>query len=132
MKIEERPHVSASRAPTIEAGTRDGSTALDAEFSDARYIMARREFEAAEAGPGKADARSLPIVGASRTVLVDMDFELDGEVRLKPSTGHSSGKRSHSDLKAWTPCFPATPRPMQCINPDRSFRFDSDFPTRRI
>lgn len=100
MKIEERPHVSASRAPTIEAGTRDGSTALDAEFSDARYIMARREFEAAKAGPGKADERSLPIVGAGRTVLVYMDFELDGEVRLKRSTGHSSGKRSHADLKA--------------------------------
>lgn len=51
-------------------------------FSNARYIMARREFEAAEAGPGNADERPLPIVDAGRTVLVDMDFELDGEVRL--------------------------------------------------
>ncbi|MBD9524291.1 hypothetical protein IB262_30880 [Ensifer sp. ENS02] len=64
-------------------------------FPNARYIMARRVFEAAEAGPGNADERTLRIVDAARVVVVDMDFELDGEVWLMPTTGLGPGTRSH-------------------------------------
>jgi len=64
-------------------------------FPDTRYIMARRVFEAAEAEPG--DERTSRIVDAARVVVVDMDFELDGEVL--PATGRGPGTRSHSDLK---------------------------------
>lgn len=103
-------------------------------FPNARYIMARREFEAAEAGCGNANDRTyednvLPIVEAGRAVLVDMDFVLDDEVWLEPTPGHSPGHvaiglRSQSvgavisgDFMHW---------PMQCIYPDWNFRFDSD------
>lgn len=61
-------------------------------FPNARYIMARREFEAAEAGYGNANDRTyednvLPNVEAGRAVLVDMDFVLDDEVWLEPAPG---------------------------------------------
>jgi len=103
-------------------------------FPNARYITARREFEAAEAGCGNANDRTyednvLPIVEAGRAALGDMDFVLDDEVWLEPTPGHSPGHvaiglRSQSvgavisgDVMHW---------PMQCIYPDWNFRFESD------
>ncbi|MER9751756.1 hypothetical protein [Mesorhizobium sp. M0140] len=57
--------------------------------------MARREFEAAQAASSDADERTyednvLP-VEAGRAVLVDMDYELDGELWLEPTPGHAPG-----------------------------------------
>lgn len=103
-------------------------------FPNARYIMARRELEAAEADAGHDGSRTyednvLPIVEGGRAVLVDMDYELDGEVRLEPTPGHTHGHvaiglRSQGvravfsgDLMHW---------PMQCIYPDWNHRFDAD------
>lgn len=97
-------------------------------FPNARYIMARREFEAAQAGAGDAtqtyEENVLPIVEAGRAVLVDMDHELDDEMWLEPTPGHTAGHvaialRSQGvgavfsgDLMHW---------PMQCIYPDWNF-----------
>jgi glyoxylase-like metal-dependent hydrolase (beta-lactamase superfamily II) len=103
-------------------------------FPNARYIMARREFEASKKGSGNPDVRTyednvLPIVEAGRAVLVDMDHELDDEVRLEPTPGHTLGHvavglRSRGmgavfpgDVMHW---------PMQCIYPDWNFRYDAD------
>jgi glyoxylase-like metal-dependent hydrolase (beta-lactamase superfamily II) len=65
-------------------------------FPNARYIMARREFEAAQAASGDAEERTyednvLPIVEAGRAVLVEMDHALDDEVWLDPTPGHTAG-----------------------------------------
>ncbi|MGX5843091.1 MBL fold metallo-hydrolase [Mesorhizobium sp. ArgA1] len=103
-------------------------------FPNARYIMARREFEAAQAASGDADERTyednvLPIVEAGRAVFVDMDHALDDEVWLEPTPGHTAGHvairiRSQGmeavfsgDIMHW---------PMQCIYPDWNFRYDAE------
>jgi glyoxylase-like metal-dependent hydrolase (beta-lactamase superfamily II) len=103
-------------------------------FPNARYVIARREFEAAEAtaGGGNGDRiyeeSVLPIVEAGRAVLVDMDHALDDEVWLEPTPGHTAGHiairiRSQGveavfsgDLMHW---------PMQCIHPNWNFRYDA-------
>jgi glyoxylase-like metal-dependent hydrolase (beta-lactamase superfamily II) len=103
-------------------------------FPNARYIIARREYEAAQAAAGDPDDRTfednvLPIVETNRAVLVEMDHSLDDEVWLEPTPGHTPGHvaiRLHSagigavfsgDLMHW---------PMQCIHPDWNFRYDAD------
>jgi glyoxylase-like metal-dependent hydrolase (beta-lactamase superfamily II) len=103
-------------------------------FPNARYIMARRELEAAHAAAGDPEERTyedtvLPIVEAGRAVLVDMDYELDREVWLEPTPGHTPGHvaiglRSQGvnavfsgDIMHW---------PMQCIFPDWNFRGDKN------
>ena len=103
-------------------------------FPNARYIVAPREFEAAEAASGDPDGRTyednvLPIIEAGQAELVDMDHALDDEVWLEPTPGHTAGHvairlRSQGvagvfsgDLMHW---------PMQCIYPDWNFRYDID------
>ena len=103
-------------------------------FPNARYIMARRELDAAASRAGNAEAQTyeenvLPIVEAGRAVLVDMDHELDAEVRLEPTPGHTLGHVAiglqsrglggvfSGDLMHW---------PMQCIHPDWNFVGDAD------
>jgi glyoxylase-like metal-dependent hydrolase (beta-lactamase superfamily II) len=65
-------------------------------FPNARYIMAHRELEAAEAGrsgPGDRtyDYNVLPVVEAGRVVVVDMDYAVDDEVSLEPTPGRTAG-----------------------------------------
>lgn len=103
-------------------------------FPNARYIMARREFEAARATSGDPGSRTyednvLPIVEAGRAVFVDMDHELDSEVWLEPTPGHTPGHVAiglgsqgvgavfSGDLMHW---------PMQCVYPDWSYLYDAD------
>ncbi len=102
-------------------------------FPNARYIIARREFEAAQAASGDAEQtyeeNVLPIVEAGRAVFVEMDHALDDEVWLEATPGHTAGHvairiRSQGveavfsgDLMHW---------PMQCIYPDWNVWFDAD------
>jgi glyoxylase-like metal-dependent hydrolase (beta-lactamase superfamily II) len=74
-------------------------------FPNARYIMARREYEhwdkvyAAEKAKPKHDNMHalafedsvLPIMRAEKAVLVDDDFELERGLWLEPCHGHSAG-----------------------------------------
>ena len=71
-------------------------------FPNARYIIARREFEAAQLGAGDTEERTyednvLPIVEAGRAVFVEMDHALDDEVWLEPTPGHTA-HASHGDV----------------------------------
>jgi glyoxylase-like metal-dependent hydrolase (beta-lactamase superfamily II) len=103
-------------------------------FPNARYVMARREFEASQANAGNGNERTyednvVPVVEAGQAVFVDMDHALDDEVWLEPTPGHTPGHvaialRSQGkagvfsgDLMHW---------PMQCIFPEWSFRYDAD------
>jgi glyoxylase-like metal-dependent hydrolase (beta-lactamase superfamily II) len=103
-------------------------------FPNARYIIARREFEAARAASGGPEDRTyeenvLPIVEAGRAVLVEMDHAIDDEVWLQPTPGHTPGHvairvRSRGveavfsgDIMHW---------PMQCIHPEWNFGYDAD------
>ncbi len=103
-------------------------------FPNARYIMARREYEAAQAASGNPEERTFednvqPIVEAGRAVFVEMDHALDDEIWLEPTPGHTAGHvairvRSHGveavfsgDIMHW---------PMQCIYPGWNHRIDTD------
>ncbi len=71
-------------------------------FPNARYIIARREFEAAQlaavdAEDGTYEENVLPIVEAGRAVFVEMDHALDNEVWLEPTSRPYRGARSHKD-----------------------------------
>ena len=69
-------------------------------FPNARYVMARREYEHWDAQYAKGDRSIhcvgfedsvLPIMRAERAVLVDDDFELDTGIWLEPCPGHTPG-----------------------------------------
>ncbi|MGI9524445.1 MAG: MBL fold metallo-hydrolase [Hyphomicrobiaceae bacterium] len=69
-------------------------------FPNAKYIMARREYDfwndaytrdpSGRHGPGFADSVA-PIVRAEKAILVEDDFEIDAGVWLEPCHGHSPG-----------------------------------------
>jgi glyoxylase-like metal-dependent hydrolase (beta-lactamase superfamily II) len=102
-------------------------------FPNARYIIARREFEAAGVTAKGSDARTfeenvLPVVEAGRAVLVEMDHALDDEVWLEPTPGHTAGHvaiRIRSRGTEAVFCGDIMHWPMQCIYPDWNFRFDA-------
>lgn len=70
-------------------------------FPNARYVIARKEYEAAKAAAEIADVCSiasavfedsiLPVVEAGKAVLVDDDHELLDCLRLRSAPGHSPG-----------------------------------------
>ena len=63
-------------------------------FANARYIFARTEYAAAEAGHDSVFRENvLPVMAAGQAVLVDMDYALDDEVWLEPTPGHTPGPR---------------------------------------
>ena len=79
-------------------------------FPNACYIMARREFEAAQAASGDTEERTyednvLPIVEAGRAVLVEMDHALDDEVWLEPTPGHTAGHVAIRVIQVVGQCF---------------------------
>ena len=102
-------------------------------FPNARYIIARREFEAAQAagdtGHRVYEENVLPIVEAGRAVLVDMDHALDDEMWLEPTPGHTAGHvaiRIKSQGEEAVVCGDVMHWPMQCIYPDWNIRIDAD------
>ena len=103
-------------------------------FPNARYIIARREFEAAQlavvdAEDGTYEENVLPIVEAGRAVFVEMDHALDNEVWLEPTPGHTAGHvaiRIKSQGVEAVFCGNVMHWPMQCIYPDWNLRADVD------
>ena len=61
-------------------------------FPNAKYILAKTEYAASEAG-GTAGFREnvLPVMEAGQAGLVDTDYALDDEVWLTPAPGHTQG-----------------------------------------
>ena len=100
-------------------------------FPNARYIMARREFEAAQLATVDRtyEENVLPIVEAGRAVFVEMDHALDDEVWLEPTPGHTAGHvaiRIRSQGVEAVFCGDVMHWPMQCIYPDWNVSFDVD------
>jgi len=61
-------------------------------FPNARYILARAEYAAAESLDDKVFRENvLPVMEAGQVVLVDADYALDDEIWLTPSPGHTPG-----------------------------------------
>lgn len=98
-------------------------------FPNARYLFARREVEAAEQAGGATFAENvLPILDAGRAELVEDDFELDDEVRLEPTPGHTPGHvavrlTSAGDKGVITGDLMHSP--LQCAHPDWGYVYDA-------
>jgi glyoxylase-like metal-dependent hydrolase (beta-lactamase superfamily II) len=61
-------------------------------FPNAKYILAKDEFAASEAGDTAVFRENiLPIMEADQAVLVDTDYALDDEIWLTPMPGHTAG-----------------------------------------
>jgi glyoxylase-like metal-dependent hydrolase (beta-lactamase superfamily II) len=61
-------------------------------FPNAKYVIAREEYVASEAGDGLEFRESvLPIMEAKQAVLVKTDYALDDQVWLIPTPGHTPG-----------------------------------------
>ena len=105
-------------------------------FANAKYIVARREYEAflakAEAdaeGAAMLEESLAPIFDAGQAVLVDMDHQVDDDVWLEPAPGHTPGHvtvRMTSQNERGVMLGDMIVSPLQCINPDWDFAYDED------
>jgi glyoxylase-like metal-dependent hydrolase (beta-lactamase superfamily II) len=119
-------------------------------FPNARYVMAKREYDHwntvyAKEGTGGGNIHAmafedsvLPIVRAERAVLVADDYELDKGISLEPCPGHTPGHvvvNVESGGQRGVFVGDAVHHPMQLLFPDLSSRADVDMdasrPTRR-
>ena len=104
-------------------------------FANARYVMARREYEFSKvlagtfAGDFTYEENVLPVVESGQALLVEMDHALDDEVALEPTPGHTPG---HVAIGLRSKGVRATisgdlmHSPIQCVYPTWSYRHDSD------
>ena len=103
-------------------------------FPNARYIFGRQEWESLEAlhrkipQPHLVDS-VLPVIEARQAQLVGNDFELDDEVWLEPTPGHTAGHVSihlasqGAEAVITGDCIHS---PVQCLEPGWIMRADSD------
>jgi len=99
-------------------------------FPHARYILARAEYAAAESLDDRVFRENvLPVMEAGQAVLVDVDYELDDQVWLTPSPGHTRGhvcvnftSRGNSAIMIGDTMH----NPLQLAEPDWSPNFDYD------
>jgi len=118
-----------------------------ATFPNARYVMAKREYDYWDGVYAKAKGRSddihalgfedsvLPIVRAGKAVLVADDFELDKGISIEPCHGHSPGHvvvNVASGAAKGVLIGDAIHHPMQLLFPDLSSRADFDMNASRV
>ena len=116
-------------------------------FPNARYVMAKREYDhwnavyAKEKGnPASIHAMSfedsvLPIMRAEKAILVADDYEIDHGVSLEPCHGHTPGHVAvnvASNGKKGVFIGDAIHHPIQLLFPDLSTRADSDQDAARL
>jgi glyoxylase-like metal-dependent hydrolase (beta-lactamase superfamily II) len=105
-------------------------------FPNARYVFSKPECEYAERLSQKGqdttfDENVAPIIEAGRAVLVDMDHQIDEQIWLEPTPGHTPGHvavhlRSGGVKAVITGDLIHSP--LQCRHPEWNFVFDSDKP----
>ena len=116
-------------------------------FANAKYIMAKREYDywdgVYEKEQGKKDNLHaisfedsvLPIMRAKMAVLVGDDFELDKGLTIEPCHGHSPGHvvvNVTSGGKKGVFIGDVIHHPMQTLYPDLSCRADFDMDASRV
>jgi glyoxylase-like metal-dependent hydrolase (beta-lactamase superfamily II) len=115
-------------------------------FPNARYVMAKREYDHwnaiyAKEGTGAGNIHAmafedsvLPIVRAEKAVLVADDYELDTGISLEPCPGHTPGHvviNVESGGKRGVFVGDAVHHPIQLLFPDLSSRADADMNASR-
>jgi len=99
-------------------------------FPNAKYIFAKVEYAAAEAGNNSIFRESvLPIMEAGQAQLVETDFALDDNVWLQSTPGHTTGHVAvnlASNGHGAVMCGDLIHTPLQCAHPEWSPQFDLD------
>ncbi len=99
-------------------------------FPNAKYILAKEEYAASEAGGSAVFTESvLPIMEAGQAVLVDTDYALDDEVWLTPLAGHTAGHvgvNISSQGQNALMIGDMIHSPIQLVYPEWSPKFDHD------
>jgi glyoxylase-like metal-dependent hydrolase (beta-lactamase superfamily II) len=116
-------------------------------FPNARYIMAKREYDHWNSVYAKEQGKTenmhalsfedsvLPLVRAEKAVLVEDDFELDKGISLEPCHGHSPGHvvvNVASGGKKGVFIGDVIHHPIQLLFPDLSTRADFDQNAARV
>lgn len=99
-------------------------------FPNARYIIAKREFDHCQSSGTPVFRESIePIVEAKQAVLVETDHALDDEVWLEPTPGHTPGHvaiRLASKGARAIMSGDVMHSPIQCAHPEWAFVSDRD------
>ena len=99
-------------------------------FRNAKYILAKDEYAASEAGDSAVFRENvLPIMEAGQAVLVDTDYALDDEVWLTPAPGHTAGHvavNMASQGRSAVMIGDLMHSPIQLAHPEWSPNFDFD------
>ncbi|NQV43789.1 MAG: MBL fold metallo-hydrolase [Rhodospirillales bacterium] len=104
-------------------------------FPNAKYIMARDDYEDSQINDNLVYRENiLPVMEAGQGVLVDTDFQLDDEIWLESTPGHTKGhvavhlasQGHHAVL-----CGDLMHTPVQCAHPEWSAVFDWDLEMAR-
>lgn len=103
-------------------------------FPNAKYVLSKTECGYAERLSQKGkdptfDENVLPVIEAGQAVLVDMDYQIDDQVWLEPTPGHTPGHvavhlRSGGVEAVVTGDLIHSP--LQCRHPEWGFVFDHD------
>ncbi len=116
-------------------------------FANARYIMAKREYDHWDAVYAKEGTKGgnihamafedsvLPIIRAERAILVADDFELDRGISFEPCNGHSPGHvvlNLELNGKKGVVIGDVVHHPMQLMFPELSTRADFDMNASRV
>jgi glyoxylase-like metal-dependent hydrolase (beta-lactamase superfamily II) len=99
-------------------------------FANAKYVFARKEYEASEAEGHQLFLENvLPVVEAGQAVLVDTDYALDDELWLEPTIGHTAGHVAihlQSGRRRAAMCGDLIHSPIQLAEPGWSCNSDYD------
>jgi glyoxylase-like metal-dependent hydrolase (beta-lactamase superfamily II) len=99
-------------------------------FPNAKYILAKEEYAASEAGGSVVFLQNvLPIMEAGQAVLVETDYALDDEVWLTPALGHTAGHVAVNISSQGSDAImigDMIHNPIQLAHPDWSPKFDLD------
>ena len=99
-------------------------------FPNAKYVFAKPEYEASEAGNSSTFRENvLPIMEAGQAQLVDLDFALDDQVNLAPTVGHTAGHVAINLVSGGNRAAMSGDlihSPLQCQFPDWCPRADAD------
>jgi glyoxylase-like metal-dependent hydrolase (beta-lactamase superfamily II) len=99
-------------------------------FPNAKYIMTKREVEAAEErGASQWEESISPVIDAGQALLVESDFGLDDQVWFEPTPGHTPGHVAvglAGQSQDAVMCGDLIHAPIQCAHPDWRYHIDFD------
>jgi len=99
-------------------------------FPNAKYVMTKREVEAAEGRQASQWEESIsPVIAAGQALLVDGDHALDDHVWFEPTPGHTPGHVAVGLAGAKQDavmCGDLIHSPIQCAHPDWRYSNDAD------